>query len=148
MIDLIEIENQLAAIKRTDDKPLFKKVATALDPESVIDEGSVRYDSAFVIPLRDGATTGERTTGSYSQQLQSQFAVMIGVRAINDRLGKNVNQRLRNAILATRKALTGYQPQDQNLDPIEFIEGEIVAFLKGGAFWMEQFKTSYIYEQE
>lgn len=145
-LDLAAIETRLKAIK-IGGTPLFQQVLTALDPDTVIEAGAVTKDSAFVVPVRESAISNERTTGTFSQQTTTQFAVMIGIRSINDRLGQSINSRLRTAIIETRKALIGWQP-DPELDPIEFNEGEIVAFLRGGAFWLEQYSTGYLFEQE
>lgn len=145
-LDLNNITARLKAIE-IDGVPLFEQVLTALDPETVIDAGGVARDSAFVVPMREFAQENERTTGTYSQQMTTLFAVMIGIRAINDRLGNTINDRLARAIKEVRKALVGWEPSE-DLEPISFIEGEIVAFLRGGAFWMEQFSTGYLYEQE
>lgn len=145
-LDLKLISARLKAIE-VDGAPLFQDVLTALDPETVIESGAVARDSAFVIPMREFAQENERTTGTYSQQMTTLFAVMIGIRAINDRLGSSINDRLARAIQEIRKSLIGFEPTN-DLEPISFIEGEIVAFLRGGAFWMEQYRTGYLYEQE
>lgn len=145
-LDLNQITERLKAIE-VDGLPLFEQVLTALDPDTVIEAGAVARDSAFIVPMREFASENERTTGTYSQQMNTLFAVMIGIRAINDRLGSTINDRLAKAIKEVRKSLVGWQPSE-DLEPISFIEGEIVAFLRGGAFWMEQFRTGYLYEQE
>lgn len=143
-MNLAEITDRIANIQ-VDNKPLFTGVLTALDPDLVIKDGIVRQDTAFVIPVREAAPEGERQTYGYSQQIKVIFGIMIGVRSINDRLGSNINERLQRAIDEVRNAMLGWEPTDH--DPITFLEGEVVAFLKGGAFWMEQYQTSHIYDR-
>lgn len=145
-MNLADVTARIKAIK-TGNKPLFSTVLTALDPDVVIEDGIVRQDSAFVVPVREFAAENQRTTGIYSQEITVVFGVMIGLRSVNDRLGSNINERLQAAIKAVRASIVGWEPSTEH-EPVALVEGEIVAFMKGGAFWMEQYKTSYLYEQE
>jgi hypothetical protein len=128
-------------------QPLFKSVQTALDYETVIDRGVVSQDSAFVVPMGETALSDERTTGKFSQQFSYAFGVMISVRSYNDYLGKDINERLERIILETRKKILGWEPTPEH-NEIEFIQGQLITFDKGGVFWLESYQTDYLFEQE
>ena len=145
-MNLDPITTALQAIE-VDSSPLFNRVTHAVDPATVIENGVINTDVAFVVPLGEVATSDERTTGTFSQELTITFAVMIGVRAVNDRLGSDINARLNTIKTEMRKALLGMEIGPQ-YDEIEFAQGELVEFYKGGAFWMDQYTTNYLYEQE
>lgn len=140
------IEARIAELKLKG-KPIFAEVTSALDPSQIVEDGMVTRDCAFVVPMAESAESDERTTGAYSQQITVSFGVMIGIRSFNDRHGKNINERLHTIKTELRKALLGWEI-DPAYNEIELVQGELVAFLKGGAFWMEQYRTSYLYEQE
>lgn len=137
MIDYELIKQQL------DTTGLFKAIHAATDPESVVESG-IKVDAAYIIPMRESATSDQRTTGTYSQEITAQFGIMVAVRSRNDRLGKDVNQRLAVIVNGLRNALTGFTMPGK--EPCVFIDGEIINISKQGAYWLDQYTINYLYE--
>lgn len=126
-------------------KPVFKKVLTAVDESVVIENGTLKYDAAFLIDTGESAVAPYDTTQLYSQQFNQNFAVVIAVRSLNDRLGTNVNTRLSTLKDALRSSLLGWTPDIRTYNEISFVRAELVTFVNGGAFWLEEYTTDYTY---
>lgn len=140
------VEERLKLLEK-DGKRVFHDVKTALDYQSVIERGAINQDCAFVVPMGETAKSDERTTGTFSQEFSYAFGVMVSVRAFNDYLGSNVNQRLESIVQSVRKSILGWEPTPDH-NEIEFLEGQIITFGDGGAFWLESYQTDYLFEQE
>lgn len=141
-----DLESRIQAI-REDGQPVFRQVLTAVDQEAILNNGLVRHDAAFIVPMQESAPEGFLHTLTASQEVEMQFGVVIAVRALNDRLGRNVNERLQRIYKAVRRNLIGWEPPGTS-EPIAFISGETILFGQGGAFWMDTYTTSYIETQE
>lgn len=126
---------------------VFSQIMTAVDQQAVIDKGVVLKDSAFIVPMSEEATGGEVHTIQHSQDINVTIGVMYGIRSLNDAYGANVNQRLTTIKQATRNAIAGYELDDDH-EPFNFVRGEVVAYLKGGVFWMDIFSTTYRFTKE
>lgn len=145
-MEYVDIEDRLKGIKYQG-KPLFKQVLTALDQDAVLNNGVVRQDAAFVLPMEEIADPSFTHDYEAEQIIETRFGVMVSVRAVNDRLGRNINQRLQSIYKAVRRSLIGWEPQD-GIDAITFTRGELVLFGNGGAFWLEEYQTKYTEKQE
>lgn len=145
-MEFVDIEERLKAIKH-EGKPLFKQVLTALDEDAVLNNGIVRHDAAFVLPMEESANPTFVHDFEPEQVIEARFGVMVSVRAVNDRLGRNVNQRLQTIYKAVRRSLIGWEPST-GVDAITFTRGELVLFGNGGAFWLEEYQTNYTEKQE
>lgn len=137
-----DIETRIRAINDAEGNPLFSSVMTALDQQTVLSDGIVLRDSAFIVPVGEYGAQELEYTCRNDQSVTQKFAVIVAVRAINDRLGKNVNSRLETIYRTLRSNLIGWEPDD-SVTPVIFVEGEIVYFAQGGAFWMETYSTTY-----
>ena len=140
------LEDRLAALTVSGSK-VFSSVMTAVDPETVIRNGIVTRDTAFVVPMGEIDTAGQVNTYVASQDIQETVGVMIAIRSINDRYGKDVNARLNTIKKAVRNIITGWEIE-QGYSSFVFTQGEVVEFLKGGVFWMEQYTTTYRFRKE
>jgi hypothetical protein len=127
---------------------LFQKVLTAVDPDVVMANGAVKYDTAFLVDMAETSNDDNDMTMYHSQSITHSFAVVIAVRSLNDRLGSNVNKRLANFKNTTRLALTGWSPDPEIYSEINFVRGETLSFLNGGVFWLEEYKTDYLLRGE
>ena len=141
-----DLENRIQNIE-VDGKPLFRQVLTAVDQEAVLNNGLVRQDAAFIVPMQESAPDEFMHTFTTSQEVQMKFGVVISVREANDRLGRNVNDRIQAIYRAVSRNLIGWEPPGTN-EPIAFESGETILFGQGGAFWMDTYNTSYIQNQE
>jgi vacuolar-type H+-ATPase subunit E/Vma4 len=140
------LEDLLGAIQLNGSN-VFADVMTAVDEQTVIKNGIVKRDSAFVIPMADEARGEAIHTMYHAQDIATTVGIIYSVRAINDVYGRNVNSRLKTIKDAARKAIAGYQI-DELHDPFNFASGEGIAFMKGGIFWMDIFTTTYRFDQE
>lgn len=146
-MDLLDvIEQRLAAIE-VDGNKLFRNIEQAVDASTILDNTQVKADGAFVVPIDDGAQSNERTTGRYSQLIRERFGVLIACRSINDPLGSNVNRRLAAMKKQVRAALAGFEPGG-SYESIQFEQGSLFEFRKGGVLWIEEYSVEYIYEGE
>lgn len=146
-MDLLDvIEQRLAAIE-VDGNKLFRNIEQAVDASTILDNTQVKADGAFVVPIDDGAQSNERTTGRYSQLIRERFGVLIACRSINDPLGSNVNRRLVAMKKQVRAALAGFEPGG-SYESIQFEQGSLFEFRKGGVLWIEEYSVEYIYEGE
>ncbi|QPG06559.1 hypothetical protein IT774_05140 [Salinimonas marina] len=136
-----DIENHLATLTHKG-QTLFRQVITAVDQETVIANGLVRQDTAFVVPMSEQGNGEFIYTTAADQTVVVAFGVIVAVRALNDPLGRNVNERLQTIYRTVRRNLIGWTP-DPSTDEIAFVEGELITFGQGGAFWMETYTTSY-----
>jgi hypothetical protein len=123
---------------------LFQKVLTAVDPEVVMANGRVSFDTAFVVDMTETSNSDDDMTMYHSQSITHTFAIIIAVRSLNDRLGSNVNKRLANFKNTTRLALVGWSPDPAIYSEINFVRGETLSFENGGVFWLEEYKTEYL----
>jgi len=126
---------------------VFSEVMTAVDEKAVVANGIVRRDSAFVIPMADEAKTEAIHSMYHAQDIMTTVGIIYAIRSTNDIYGRNVNARLKTIKEAARKAIAGFQI-DENHDAFNFASGEGIAFLKGGIFWMDIFTTTYRLDQE
>lgn len=140
---LKDIKEHLQALTDDQGAPLIIEVLTAVDRSTVLDTGIVRRDAAFVVPIGEYGNGEFLYTGLDDQKIEVRFGVILAVRAINDRLGSDVNERLETMYRAVRKHLIGWVPDGDDADPIAFMDGEIMFFGDGGAFWFETYTTSY-----
>ncbi|QSX32458.1 hypothetical protein JYB87_11840 [Shewanella avicenniae] len=140
---LRDITERLKTLTDQNGAPFITEVLTAVDRESVLDTGIVRRDAAFVVPIGEYGNGEFLYTGLDDQKIEVRFGVILAVRAVNDRLGQNVNERLEAMYRAVRRHLIGWTPTANDADPIAFVDGEIIFFGQGGAFWFETYTTSY-----
>lgn len=146
-MDLLDaVEARLSTIE-VDGKKLFKNIEQAVDASTILDSVQVKVDGAFVVPVDDAGQSNERTTGRYSQAIRERFGVLIACRSVNDALGSNVNRRLSAMKRHVRAALAGYEPGEP-YESIQFEQGQLFEFRKGGVLWVEEFSAEYIYEGE
>jgi len=144
-LDLTEIQQLVSSLVDEQSNPIFARVSAAIDPEAIT-HTALTADQAYIVPLADSANPNTRTTGRFSQEINQSFAIIIAVRATNDRLGADVNDRLRTYKWAVRNALCGYDTTG-TVDEISLVEGQVVAFTAGGVYWMDTYTTNYIQEQ-
>lgn len=146
-MDLLDVVEQRLAALEVDGKKLFRNIEQAVDASTILDNTQVKADGAFVVPIDDGAQSNERTTGRFSQLIRERFGVLIACRSINDPLGSNVNRRLATMKKQVRAALAGYEPGG-SYESIQFEQGSLFEFRKGGVLWIEEYSVEYIYEGE
>lgn len=146
-MDLLDVVEQRLAALEVDGKKLFRNIEQAVDASTILDNTQVKADGAFVVPIDDGAQSNERTTGRFSQLIRERFGVLIACRSINDPLGSNVNRRLATMKKQVRAALAGYEPGG-TYESIQFEQGQLFEFRKGGVLWIEEYSVEYIYEGE
>ncbi|MRJ40825.1 MULTISPECIES: phage tail terminator protein [Idiomarina] len=146
-VDLLDVVEQRLAAIQVDGNKLFRNIEQAVDASTILDNTQVKADGAFVVPIDDGGQSNERTTGRYSQLIRERFGVLIACRSINDPLGSNVNRRLATMKKQVRAALAGFEPGG-SYESIQFEQGSLFEFRKGGVLWIEEYSVEYIYEGE
>lgn len=145
MLEHVELRLKNATLHN---KKLFQKVLTAVDEELVVSNGTLKSDAAFVIATGETSAGPDDTTVIHSQQINFNFAVIIAVRSLNDKLGSNVNARLKTIKEETRKQLLGWTPDAHEFNEISFVRAEAISFVNGGLFWLEEYTTDYLYRSD
>jgi hypothetical protein len=128
-----------------ENKSLFNMVLSAIDPETVITNGKIHQDTAFIVELSEAGADPQDQTMVHQQNITYTFAVLMAIRNPNDPLGKNAPAKLQKFKQITRDAIAGWSPDPATYTPITFIKAEPLIYLNGGVFWMETFTTDYIY---
>lgn len=136
------IEDRLKGMT-VEGQPVFKSIESATNLDSVIKSGSVRADTAFVIPMTERGAAQQIDTYSFQQQIGSTVGVVIACRSINDRLGGDAIERMETLKVHVRKHLLGWEPD--NMEALLFDQGRIVSFSKTAAFWLEQYRSRFTF---
>ena len=119
----------------------FKFVGGALDLVTAGDHLKL-FPSAYVLPLADGATTGNQASyGAVVQQMAERFGVMYAVRNVRAGAGDKAQEELRVNIEWARAKVLGFLI-DGTRDLVQFEGGDLVSFGDEIAIWNDRFITS------
>jgi hypothetical protein len=122
--------------------PGFKLVAGAAEFAAISDAVPI-YPAAWVIPLGDSPAENTLMAGGVMQTVDSVFGVLIAVRDLTDQRGEAGVDAVRERRVEVVEALLGWTPNTNEVAPIEYAGGRLVAFASGFVWWQEEFSTSY-----
>lgn len=122
---------------------VFKTIESATNLDSVIKNGRITADTAFVIPMTERGAAQQLNTYRFQQQVSTSVGVVIACRSINDRLGSDAIERMESLKVHVRNHLLGWEPD--NMEALLFDQGRIVSFSKTAAFWLEQYRSRYTF---
>lgn len=129
----------------------FRKVSIAIDFEPVLDEKNIAGNAqAWVIELKTNAKQNTRDMGSPVQIEEQFFAVIIGVKKVNDSDGAKTTKLLKDKRLAVRQSLFGFIPKTLNdsYTPLVLAGSRLLKIKDGLTFWAEIFATTHQIDSE
>jgi hypothetical protein len=127
---------------KTDFKDDFKQIGGTLD-FSALRDGQVATPSVFVMPITETASPNERING-ISQNVKEEVAVVIAIRAPNDRSGFKANDELLEIRETLRLKILGWEPFERGA--VEFVRGDLVDIENGYVWWRDVYQTNgYIF---
>ena len=118
--------------------PAFIEVAGAVDLDSIMQE-DILTPGCYVYQEKSTASDN-RMLNATVQQITLRIAVLTIVRNVFNSRGVGVadaSSTLQNSILT---ALLGWQP-DPDVDPIEYVDGELVSYKNGFFIWKDNYKA-------
>lgn len=122
-------------------EPCFKNVSGAVNIREAIKQPLNLSDVAFVVPVseRPAGNSRDVDVGQPLQETLITFGVVIGIQSINDPTGEKGLIALEEKRKSLRNQLYGYAPLDH--EPILISNGDIVAFVPNGIWWIDRFTT-------
>lgn len=141
-LDTTVIEQRLR-----DAVPDLQQVKGAAEFAGVSALGSYRVPSAYVVLAREEGTDetnsqpGRRPGGK--QQAKVTFGVITAVRNYRDATGAQAAQDAAPIIGQIRDALMGWQPDDQSMRPIGWLQGDVLDYDASILLWIDVFTTTH-----
>ena len=127
--------------------PDLHQVKGAAEFAAVTSLGSYRVPSAYVVLAREEGM--EEPTGqparrpSGKQQAKVTFGVITAVRNYRDNTGAQAAKDASPLIGQIRKALMGWQPDDQSMRPIGWLQGDVLDYDANILLWIDVFTTTH-----
>ena len=127
--------------------PDLHQVKGAAEFAAVTSLGSYRVPSAYVVLAREEGM--EEPTGqparrpSGKQQAKVTFGVITAVRNYRDNTGAQAAKDASPLIGHIRKALMGWQPDDQSMRPIGWLQGDVLDYDANILLWIDVFTTTH-----
>lgn len=137
---LTTVASTLSALELSG-SPLFKSVEGAAE-FACVQESLKRVPAAFVLPLREVATSNELLGGSVLQAVREQFAVVVAVSNLRDARGDAAKAQLATIKPLVMGALLGWVPV-ADYEPIEYVSGQLLRLDKTTLWWQWVFVTGY-----
>lgn len=98
--------------------------------------------AAFVLPARDMPSASPFMDGVVSQEVPTEFAVVLAVKNVADATGAAALDALTPVRQAVGAALLGWLPEGAELS-CEYAGGEMVDFVNGVLWWTDSYRTQY-----
>jgi len=123
----------------------FKSIGQGAD-FAAAKAGLLALPGAFVLPLRDVATTMDMTGGT-SQKINQTFGVVLGLSNRRDvATGAAALDDLHPLRLALRTALVGWVPDAATGEPVHYSGGALLELDgEGRLWWMDEFQLTTYY---
>lgn len=141
-LDTTVIEQRLR-----DAVPDLQQVQGAADFAAVSSLRGFRVPSAFVVLAQEQGTEepteqrGRRPSGK--QQAKVTFGVITAVRNYRDNRGDQAARDASPLIGKIRDALMGWQPDDQSMRPIGWLQGDVLDYDADTLLWIDVFTTTH-----
>lgn len=123
-------------LKQEVGRDVLRAVEGALDLAAL--DGAPQAPCAWAIPVGDSAKPSGMAT-IVSQMVTEQFAIVIAVKAPNDKTGAKGVDALGAIRDAVRAALLGWAPPGR--EPIEYRGGRLIDLKAGTVWWLDQYVT-------
>lgn len=122
----------------------FALVEGAAELATLVDQPPA-LPAAYVYLADEASGENERMSGSVSQLVHADVAVVIITGNIADATGRAAAADLRLLVNSVRGSLIGWQP-DGTTDVMTHVSGTLVKAKAGVLWWEEKFATSYLLE--
>lgn len=122
--------------------PPFVAIEDGVSPAAI--KTSVQSPIAFVIPLRDIAVKGPRSTGPHRHEVTHRFGVLIFLRLYSDPRGGKKIAPLQTLRQSLKDALLNWAPSPDHT-AIFFEEGGLDRIEAGEVWWLDSFSTQTVF---
>lgn len=130
-----------------DEVASLQQVKGAAEFAAVSSLSSYRVPSAYVVLAREVGTeeTSERPARrpSGKQEAKATFGVITAVRNYGDNTGAKAAEEANPIIGKIRDALMGWQPDDQSMRPIGWLQGDVLDYDASVLLWIDVFTTTH-----
>lgn len=126
---------------------VFNKVEVTLGVPDFENLAIVGNEQAWVIELYSRPDDPLPGLGNILQQEHQVYAVLIGIKTVNDKGGIRAVATLEQKRQDTRQAIFQVAPAG-GYDRFSLVSSELMHYSKNAVFWVERFKTSHLISAE
>jgi len=135
------LDLSLITARLTDQAPVLKRIAEAMDIASAMDDLKTVVPAAYILPLRDPASPNA-LANAVSQSVTSTFGVLLAVKNLRDAAGEKARAELTPLRSDVCDALLNWQPGAEYA-PCEFGGGRLMQMTDRVLWWLDEYRTSF-----
>ena len=102
-----------------------------------------RQPAGYVVPLA-AAAEANPFVNAVRQRITQEFGIALALGNLRDARGGRAARELETVIADVRDALVGWNPGADH-DPTEFLRGDLLEVRDGVVWWLERFRSRFIY---
>lgn len=110
---------------------------------AAIKRETMKYPSAYVVPLADKGGPNDLDTGLVEQRREPRIGVVMVVRNVRATKGATALSDVETLRQAIDDALLGWSPEAK-YDPMLFASGKLLSMENGVMFWQDEYTTAYL----